>query len=137
MSGFNEQIAAEFRANGGRVARFGDALVILHTTGARSGEPRENPVMGLPDGDGWIIPASAAGSPKDPAWAHNLRAHPDIEIEFAGADGVETAEVRAEQLEDPAWAAAWDRFTSASDGFREYETRTQGRRIPVFRLARR
>ena len=121
MSGFNDRVIAEFRANGGRVeaaAGFGDSLVLLHTTGARSGERRVNPAMALRDGGGWLIVASAKGAPADPAWAHNLRAHADISIEARVADRDRTVEVTAAELtgaeRDEAfarWYTAWgERF---------------------------
>lgn len=76
MSAFNDKVIVEFRANDGRVdsAGFGTSLLLLHTTGARTGTLRVNPAMSLRDGDGWLIVASAKGAATDPAWAHNLRA---------------------------------------------------------------
>lgn len=140
MAGFNEQIIDEFRAQGGVVTShgFGDGLVLVHTRGARTGTPRVHPLMALPEGDGWLIAASAAGAPTDPAWAFNLRAHPDIEVEVGdGRGGVELVPARAVELRDPEHAAGWARFTEASPGFRAYEERAGDRRIPVFRLERR
>ena len=136
MAGWNDSIIEQFRANGGTVERFGRALVILHTTGAKTGEARLNPVMGIRDGDGWLIAATFAGQPVDPAWAHNLRAHPDLEIEVPAdtGGGVETVTVRAVELPEPERTEAWQRFTERSLGFKDYEAKTD-RKFPVFRLS--
>jgi deazaflavin-dependent oxidoreductase (nitroreductase family) len=135
MSEFNEKVIAEFRANGGRVdsAGFGDRLVLLHTIGRRSGTERVSPVLSIPDGDGWLVTGSAAGAPKDPAWAHNLRAHPATTIET----GRDTVPITATELDGPDHAAAWRRFTAMSDAFTQYQQRATTRRLPVFRLTRR
>jgi deazaflavin-dependent oxidoreductase (nitroreductase family) len=133
-SNFNDAVIAEFRATGGRVesAGFGDGLVLLHTTGRRSGNERVTPVMAIPDGDGWLVTASAAGAPKDPAWAHNLRAHPTTTVET----GRETVPVTATELDGQDHSAAWKRFTDLSDAFARYQERATTRRLPVFRLRR-
>lgn len=140
MSEFNDRIINEFRTHGGRVdsAGFGTSLVLLHTIGARSGEPRVNPAMSLPDGDGWLVVASAKGAARDPAWAHNLRAHSDISIE-AYVDGrSETVEVTADELSGAVREAAFARFVERAPAFASYQRRAAAtRRLPVFRLAPR
>jgi deazaflavin-dependent oxidoreductase (nitroreductase family) len=137
MSDWNDKIIAEFRENNGTVERFGRNLVILHTVGAKSGEPRLNPVMALPEGDGWLVAATYAGEPVDPAWAHNLRAHPDLELEAATADGgTETVAVNAAELPEAPRAEAWKRFLAASPGFASYEEKTD-RKFPIYHLTRR
>jgi deazaflavin-dependent oxidoreductase (nitroreductase family) len=136
VSDGNTQILEAFHANDGTVERFGRRLVLLHTTGAKSGEPRVNPVMGIREDGGWLVAATFAGQPRDPAWAHNLRAHPDIEVEAALPDhGTERVAVHAEELPEPERTAAWQQFLAASPGFAEYEKRTD-RRFPIFRLVR-
>ncbi|QWL31418.1 nitroreductase/quinone reductase family protein [Rathayibacter toxicus] len=135
MADWNEHIIDEFRANGGTVttAGFGRSLVLLHHRGARSGDKRVTPLVALrPSDDIWLIAASKAGAPNNPAWFHNLVAHPDVTIETPD-DG--TIEVRAEVLEGEERDAAWARFTSASEGFREYQKKTS-RVIPVVALHR-
>ncbi len=136
MADFTQQVIDEFRANGGDVtiAGFGRSLVLLHHTGAKSGVERVTPVMALPahDGDGWLIAASKAGAPDNPAWYHNLLAHPDITIETPDGE----VAVHADDLTGAERDAAWARFTAASEGFRQYEERTS-RRIPVLALRRR
>jgi deazaflavin-dependent oxidoreductase (nitroreductase family) len=137
MSNWNDAILQQFHDNGGTVERFGRSLVVMHTIGARSGEPRVNPVMGIADGDGWLVAATFAGQPVDPAWAYNLRTHPDIDLEVAlPGSGTETVPVHAIELPEPERTAAWARFTDASEGFKSYEAKTD-RVFPVFRFSRR
>ena len=136
MSDWNQQVIEEFRANGGVVETngFGKGLVLLHHRGAQTGTERVSPVAGIRDGDdAWLVAASKGGAPDNPAWFHNLLAHPDVEIETPD-DG--TVRVHATQLTGAERDAAWDRFKARSEGFRSYEQRTT-RSIPVLRLARR
>ena len=83
MPGFNDQIIDEFRANEGRVGgNFeGAPLLLLHSTGAKSGAERISPMMYLPDGDRYVVFASKAGAPTNPDWYHNLKANPQAMIE--------------------------------------------------------
>lgn len=137
MSDWNTRIIETFRANGGEVPNFGSSLVLMHTIGAKSGEVRIHPVMGIPEGDGWLVAASKGGAPENPAWFHNLVAHPGIDLEVPdGAGGITIVPVRATVLTGAERDAAWARFTSRSPGFAEYEKRTT-RVIPVLHLARR
>jgi deazaflavin-dependent oxidoreductase (nitroreductase family) len=133
VSDFNTRIIDEFRANGGHVATagFGDSLVLLHTTGARTGAARISPLMALSTDDGWLVAASKGGAPEEPGWAHNLRAHPAIAVE-TGAGEVPATAVELTGAERD---AAWRRFVAASPGFGEYEKRTD-RVIAVFHLVR-
>lgn len=138
MSGFNDRIIAEFRAHDGIVtsAGFGSSLVLLHTRGARTGEPRVNPAMSLRDGDGWLVVGSAGGAERDPAWAHNLRASPQIVIEVRQGGGRQTVEVTATELSGDARDAAFARFVARAPAFAAYQRRVEGKRLlPVFRLA--
>ena len=130
---YNDRVIEEFRANGGVVANFGSDLVLLHTVGARSGEARVNPVLGIADGDAWLVVASAAGQPKHPAWYFNIVAQPQIVVETP--DG--TFDVLATDLEGAEWDAAWATFLSRSPAFAEYRTRSEGREFPILRLTRR
>ncbi len=82
MSSWNEQIIAEFRANGGKAAQFGDnPLVILHTIGAKSGEVREIPLVALVEGDTLSVFASKGGAPTNPDWYFNLKANARLYVE--------------------------------------------------------
>ena len=133
-SSWNDQVIAEFHANNGTVERFGRGLVLIHHIGAKSGEERIAPARALPDGvDAWLVAASKAGAPDNPAWYHNLIANPDVWIETPD-DG--TVAVHAEVLQGGERNEAWERFTEASPGFRDYEQKTT-RTIPVVRLHRR
>ena len=135
MSDWNDKVIAEFRANGGTTTQFGRHLVVMHTRGAKSGEERLNPVMGFRDGDSWLVAASYAGQPVDPAWAHNLRAYPELDVEAATEEttGTETVTVRATELPKPERDAAWVDIVAQAPGFADYEKKTD-RVIPVFRL---
>lgn len=138
VSDFNTGIIEEFRANGGAVSRFGTDLVLLHSVGAKSGEARLHPVLGIKDGDSWLIAASKAGAPEHPAWFHNLVAHPEATIEVPDQrGGVVTVPVTATVLGDAERGPAWQRFVERSPGFAQYEQRAGGRRIPVVRLSPR
>src|SRR5436190_362091 len=93
MSDFNQKIIEEFRANGGAVGgQFAGApMLLLTTTGARSGLARTSPVVYTKDGDRFVIIASKAGAPTNPDWYHNLLAHPEVTLEV----GTETFTARA------------------------------------------
>ncbi|MEV5965635.1 nitroreductase/quinone reductase family protein [Kribbella sp. NPDC051952] len=107
--------------------------LILTTVGRKSGAERTTPVGWFPDDGNWLIVASAAGAPGNPAWYYNLAAHPDqVRIEVDGR----TVEVRAEQLHGAERAAAWERITAASPRFAEYQVKTD-RELPVIRLVPR
>ena len=106
---WNQQIIDTFRANNGVVPQFGRSLILVHHRGAKSGIERISPLMGRRDGeDTWLIAASKAGAPDNPAWYHNLLAHPDVDIETP--DGV--VPVRVEELTGAERDAAWAKFTS-------------------------
>lgn len=134
MSKYNERMITEFRANSGIVTTgYGSSLVLVHSIGARSGEARIHPLVGFPDGDGWLIVASKGGAPENPAWYYNLRAHPDTEIEVPAGDHVATVAVHAEEVSDAEYPEVWARFESRSRAFEQYAEKTT-RRIPVIRL---
>lgn len=135
---FNDTIIDEFRANGGAVGHgFGTELVLVHSTGAKSGAARIHPVLALRDGDAWLIAASKGGAPENPAWYHNLVAHPEASLETPDQrGGIVTVPVRATVLEGAERDAAWVRFLARSPAFGQYAERA-GRRIPVVRLAPR
>ena len=132
MSSFNEGIIAEFRENRGVVEShgFGSDLVLLHTTGAKSGEPRDAPLMYTPDGKGRAIVAGTSfARERHPAWTANLLAHPDAAITVRG----KLMPVHATLIGDDEREAAWARIESQWPGYRNYE-RTSGRKVKLFRL---
>ncbi|QYC42295.1 Putative nitroreductase [Nonomuraea coxensis DSM 45129] len=128
---FNQQIIDEFRANGGRVGGpfEGARLLLLTTTGARSGAPHTVPVACLPDGDRVLVIASAGGSPRHPAWYHNLRADPRVTVE----DGTFTYQAEAVVLTGEERDRLFARAVEQSPGWADYETRS-GRVLPVVAL---
>ena len=138
MSDFNTQIIDEFHENDGTVSAmgFGRNLVVLHSTGAKSGADRVSPLLGLPDGAGGrFIIGSAAGSPKNPSWVYNLRKNPHVTVEWASdGSGIETHSATATELDPAAREQAWQAFTSMSSQFIEYTKTAQGRVFPIFRL---
>jgi deazaflavin-dependent oxidoreductase (nitroreductase family) len=84
---YNEQLIGEFRANKGQVGHLGGFLedfpiLLLTTKGAKSGRPHTTPLMYVRDGARPVVFASAGGSPKNPAWYHNLLAHPEVGVEI-------------------------------------------------------
>ena len=133
MSDWNTKIIEEFRANDGRVEAFkGATMVLLHTTGARSGADRVSPLVTQPDGDGrWLIFASKGGAPTNPAWFHNIKAGGPVSIEL----GNETIPVTTRILEGEERMGYWSRQKELMPGFADYEKRTE-REIPVILLER-
>jgi deazaflavin-dependent oxidoreductase (nitroreductase family) len=133
LHAFNENIVEEFRANGGKVGGpfEGGTLLLLHTTGAKSGKPRLSPLAYLTIDDKMLIVGSYAGAPKDPAWVHNLRANPRARIEV----GTESYDVTVRELPDDERDAAYPRITEAAPVFAEYQKNTT-RSIPLFELNR-
>ena len=125
---WNSKIIEEFRANGGKVGGpfDGAPLLLLHTTGARTGQERVNPVMYRTDGDRLVVFASKAGADTNPDWFHNLRAHPLVTVEV----GTETREAVARVADDTERTRLWEAQKSEWPGFAGYEQRT-GRQIPV------
>ena len=88
---FNNSVVEEFRENAGVVGGMfaGVPVLLLHTKGAKSGAARINPLAYRPVGDAWAVFGSFGGAPTNPAWYHNLLAHPDVDIEV----GTETVAV--------------------------------------------
>ena len=112
----------------------GFGLAVITTIGARTGQRRETVLGALPDGDNaWLIIASAGGSATNPAWYHNLAAHPDqVEIEFGGRKHAATAT----QLSGEERTAAWHRVITAGPRYAGYEKKTD-RQIPLIRVTTR
>jgi deazaflavin-dependent oxidoreductase (nitroreductase family) len=131
---WNQKIIDEFRANGGKVGGMfeGAPLLLLHTTGARSGLERVHPLMYQQVGDELAVFASKAGAPTNPDWYYNLRANPDAQIEV----GTETLPVRARVAEDGERERIWERQKQEFPNFAEYEKTAGERMIPVVLLAR-
>jgi deazaflavin-dependent oxidoreductase (nitroreductase family) len=111
----------------------GMELLYLTTVGAKSGQKRQSTVTRFADGDdAWLVVASAGGAAHNPAWYHNIAAHPDqVWIEFGGRQ----LRVTPEQLDGDARAQAWQRITQSQPRYDGYERKTD-RAIPVIRLSR-
>jgi deazaflavin-dependent oxidoreductase (nitroreductase family) len=108
----------------------GIPVVMLTTTGAKSGRPRSVPVLGIPVEGGVAIIASNFGQHRHPAWYHNLRAHPDAEVVVDGM----RRRVRAVEADDERRAQIWQQGLRVYPGFDQYERRAAHRRITVFVL---
>ncbi|GAA3663914.1 nitroreductase family deazaflavin-dependent oxidoreductase [Nonomuraea antimicrobica] len=132
-SDFNQKVIGEFRANEGRVGGIlqGSPIVLLTTTGARSGRSITTPLVYLPDGDRQVIIASNGGADTHPAWYHNLRATPEATVEI----GTETFGVRAEFVDGDERDRLYARMVAQAPQFADYEAKTT-RRIPVVALLR-
>jgi deazaflavin-dependent oxidoreductase (nitroreductase family) len=131
LHAFNDDIVTKFRANDGKVAEFGDNLLLLTTTGAKSGQPRLSPLAFI-DVDGrMLIVGSYAGAPKDPAWVHNLRATPNAHIEV----GTDAYDVTVRELPADERDAVYPAIVAAAPVFAEYQAKTS-RVIPLFELTR-
>ncbi|MGD1034263.1 MAG: nitroreductase family deazaflavin-dependent oxidoreductase [Candidatus Dormibacteria bacterium] len=136
MQDWNAKMIEEFHAKNGKgVGNFGDQLALLTTTGARSGEQRTTPLMFHRDGERYVVIASKAGAPDNPAWYHNLQAHPVAMIEVGAESGTETLEVRAHDAEGEERERIWADRVAIAPGFQEYQEKTS-RRIPVVILER-
>ncbi|MGL6234447.1 MAG: nitroreductase family deazaflavin-dependent oxidoreductase [Segniliparus sp.] len=133
LNGFNQAVVAEFRANGGKVggAFDGVPLALLHTVGAKSGQPRTNPLFLYEREGRRYLPASYAGADKDPAWAHNLRANPAARVEF----GAEDYEAVARELPEEERAELFAVLAAQIPTFAQYQAKTS-RKIPLFELVR-
>ncbi|RZT14183.1 deazaflavin-dependent oxidoreductase (nitroreductase family) [Mycobacterium sp. BK558] len=133
LDDFNRAIVDEFRANGGVVGGpfEGATLLLLHTVGAKSGQPRLSPLAYLTVDDKMLIVGSYAGAPKHPAWVHNLRANPRARIEV----GTEDYEVTARELSEDERAAAYPKIVEVAPVFAEYQANTT-RAIPLFELTK-
>jgi deazaflavin-dependent oxidoreductase (nitroreductase family) len=127
MPDWNTAIIEEFRANGGKVKGWeGAPLLILHTTGARTGKEHVNPVTYREVGDSIAIFASKAGAPDNPDWFHNLVANPSVRAEIGSGIVAFTARVASPEEREPIWTAQ----KASNPGFAEYESKTS-RQIPV------
>ena len=124
---WNRQLIEEFRANGGKVGGMweGRPLLLLTTTGAKSGQRRTSPVMYLRDGDRLFIFASKGGAPTNPDWYHNLLAHPDVTIEV----GKETYDATATPVTGEERDRIYAQWAQMNPQFGEYQKKT-ARKIP-------
>ena len=129
---WNGKIITEFRANEGKVGGpfAGLPLVLLHTTGAKSGRERVNPLAYQRDGDRIMVFASKGGAPTNPDWYYNVIANPDVTVEV----GTDTIPARATVLTGSERDRVWQQQVKNAPQFGDYEKTTGGRVIPVVML---
>jgi deazaflavin-dependent oxidoreductase (nitroreductase family) len=133
-SEFDEDVIAEFRANGGRVGGVlaGMQVLLIHHVGAKTRARRVTPLAYSAPADGrLVIAASNGGSPTHPAWYHNLKAHPAVNVEL----GTDTLSVLAEEVQGAAHDQLWPQLVAASPALGAFQAKA-ARRIPLFTLSR-
>ncbi|MEO7002647.1 MAG: nitroreductase family deazaflavin-dependent oxidoreductase [Ktedonobacterales bacterium] len=129
MRAYNRALIEEFRANDGKLGgqRANSSLLLLTTTGARSGQPRTIPLGYVKDGDRLIVLAANAGAPAHPDWYHNLRANPLVTVEL----GAERFQAHASDAQ----GAERERLAALIPWFAAQQAKTS-RIIPVVMLDR-
>jgi deazaflavin-dependent oxidoreductase (nitroreductase family) len=134
-SAFNDALIEDLRAHGGEATGgpfAGRPVLILTTTGARTGEPRTVPLVYSRDGELYVVIASKGGAPTDPAWYRNLAANPSVTVEVHG----ETFQARATTVPPgPERDRLYAQHAAPNPAFLEYQQKTE-RIIPVVLLAR-
>jgi deazaflavin-dependent oxidoreductase (nitroreductase family) len=132
MSGFNDQIVAEFRANGGVVGGHfeGKHLLLLHTVGRRTGRALVNPLVYVDDGDSFVVCGSNGGAQKEPLWVSNVSAMPEVTIEVGQRSLRAKPTVVAEQ---PEWDRLYAMFGAYWPDVYKYEENTD-RKFRMVRL---
>jgi deazaflavin-dependent oxidoreductase (nitroreductase family) len=130
---FNRELIAEFRANGGTVTGMfaGAPLLLLTTTGAKTGLPRTAPLVYTRDNGHMVVIASKGGAPTNPDWYHNLRANPEVTVEV----GTESFPARATVTEGAERDRLFHQMAAQMPGFAEYQKNTT-RQLPVIVLER-
>lgn len=131
---WNMAIIEEFRANEGKVGGYFEntPLLLLHTTGAKSGQARINPVAYIADGERLVVAASKAGAPTNPDWYYNIVANPEVTVEV----GTEQFQAHATAAPEPERTRLFAKMVAANPGFGEYEEKAAPRIIPVIILTR-
>lgn len=131
MSDWNKQIIEEFRNNEGRVGGpfAGKPLLLLHTTGAKSGQERINPLATFMDGDRLVVIASKGGAPTNPDWYYNVVANPRVEVEY----GTKQFAADAAVAQEPERSRLYAKMEEVNPGFTAYRQNTD-RVIPVVTL---
>jgi deazaflavin-dependent oxidoreductase (nitroreductase family) len=105
-------------------------VLLLHARGAKSGQPRTVPLLYTPRGEEFVLVASKAGAEKHPSWYHNLKAHPDVEVEADGERIPVSAHEATGSERDELWQVVNDNY----EGYEVYQRRAGGREIPVMVL---
>lgn len=139
MSDWNDSIIADFRANDGQITSGpmeGATLLLLTTTGAKSGEKRTAPVAYFPQSEDRLVVASKAGAPDNPAWYHNLLLDPKVHVEASSPDGIDEYDAIAEPIPEPQRTERYAEIAALNPGFAAYQQKTD-RLIPLVVLRRR
>lgn len=133
MSDMNKQVIEEFRVNQGKVGGFFQDmnLLLIHTTGAKTGKHRINPTAYFKEGDQLVIAASKAGADNHPDWYYNITAHPEVVVEV----GSEKFNAQADITSEPERSRLYDKLKGIYPGFGDYEKKTD-RIIPVITLTK-
>ena len=123
--------AAIYRASGGKVAgrMFNSPVLLLITTGRKTGKERTTPLLCLEDGENLVVVASVGGAPRHPDWYWNLKANPEARVQIQDR----TLRVRAEEAEGEEKRRLWRRVVDMYPPYEDYQRRTE-REIPVFVL---
>src|SRR6266516_188800 len=134
QNNYNRQLIEEFRVSRSKAGGpfEGRPLLLLTTTGAKSGQPRTTPMMYIPDGDRLLVIASNVGAATHPDWYRNLVAHPQVTVEV----GTESFDATAIVTEGEERQRLWARIVELYPFFAEHQAKTT-RQIPVIALSRR
>lgn len=141
MNDFNAQVIADFKQHGGKPGGYfkNAPVLLLYAVGAKSGQERLQPLMYLQqetDGPIYIF-ASYGGADKNPAWFHNLVAHPDVDIEIGDGTAIQRIPVRARVVDEPERTTIYAEQARRFPQFAGYEEKTSREAIPVIELTRR
>ncbi|HLX35735.1 MAG TPA: nitroreductase/quinone reductase family protein [Candidatus Limnocylindrales bacterium] len=129
---WEDNLIADLRANGGRPSSGplkGQTLLVMMSTGAKSGLPRRSVLTYHRDGEDYVVAGSKGGAPTDPAWVSNVRANPRVTIEIAGVEHPATATIAEPAERD----RLWRQHVAELPWFGDYERKTD-RKIPMIRL---
>jgi deazaflavin-dependent oxidoreductase (nitroreductase family) len=137
VAGWNDNIIAEFRANDGVVGGpfAGAHLLLLTTTGAKTGQERVAPMVYFQEDDAIYVIASKGGAHTHPDWYHNLLANPTVQVDQATDAGVQSFEATATPVDRAKRDELYARFSAHRPGFAEYQEKTE-RVIPIVELRR-
>ena len=133
MADWTRMLMAQLRSGDGEITSgplAGKPHLIMTSTGARTGEPREAILSFVRDGESYVVAGTASGAPKDPAWVHNVTENPVIKVEAKGR----TLQARAQVVtDDTTYRRLWDALVESRPDFAEYPDKA-GRKIPVITL---
>lgn len=110
---------------------FGVPVITVTTIGAKSGQPRSVPLIGIPDGENFILIASNWGQKRHPGWYYNMRKNPVVKASINGLD----VDLIAREVTGEERARYWDKASAIYGGYNAYERRVEGRQIPVMVLS--